>query len=137
MYNNDHHRKVLDIDQQYDAMRFTLNGEITERSFLELDWVVVWKGKDREPPGTPSGFRIKRGNGTAELRWGASQDNLMIAYYEVLRKEGDELKRITIATVPYLDVPDDKLDEGTYVIRAVDVAGNTSGCSATVDFRRP
>jgi hypothetical protein len=58
----------------------------------------------------------------------------MVAYYELLRQEGEEWKPVTVCTMTALDLPADRLAAGTYALRAVDVDEQRSAPSATVQL---
>ena len=129
MHSNDTHSRVLDPKQRYSAFGFTLNGDLKEDSMIELDWVVLWRGKDDQPPTAPTDVKAERRDGKLAMRWTASTDNVHVFHYELLRKDGEAWTRVTVATSATLDVPDAELPAGPYAVRAVDVAGNLSAAA--------
>jgi hypothetical protein len=135
MYNNDRHRKILSPDQQYTKLYVKLNGELKPNCFLELDWVVIWRGDDSEAPTAPGAPSVASNKqGTVTLKWKPSTDNLMVQHYEVLAKEGEDFKRVTLATAAWATLPATEFKAGTYAIRAVDVAGNKSKPSPSAEL---
>ena len=138
MYSNDTHLRANDPRQQYERFYFTLNGALRPDSFFELGWVVVWRGRDDEPPTAPQRLTVERKGGKVAFRWTASADNLVVRNYEIVRREGEALKPLTIATLDHLELPDADCPPGDYAVRAIDVAGNASAPSpaARVDGAR-
>ena len=134
MYSNDNHRRVIDPKQQYKGFYFTLNGDVKPDSFLELAWVIVWRGEDAQKPSPPKELALKREGDKARLSWSASKDNLKVRHYEVLRKEkdGEDWKALTIATGLSFEADAAGFPQGKYAVRAVDVAGNVSPVSNVV-----
>ncbi|HUT34277.1 MAG TPA: hypothetical protein VNE39_12400 [Planctomycetota bacterium] len=135
MYSNDTHLRVNDPRQQYERFYFTLNGDLRPDSFFELGWVIVWRGKDAEPPSAPARFTIEREGDNVLFRWTPSTDNLMVRYYELLRVEGGGLKPVTLATSNHLELAAAQCPPGDYAIRAIDVADNASPPSEKVERR--
>jgi hypothetical protein len=128
MHSNDTHRRVLDPKQQYERFYFTLNGAAKE-SWLELAWVIIWRGEDKEAPAPPGEPKASAADGKCRISWGLSQDNLMVRCYHLLRKDGEDWKRVTVATGLFVELPEKELPPGEYVIKAEDVAGNLSAPS--------
>jgi len=90
------------------------------------------RGTDRTPP-SASGKAAKSvatwgGRKGVELRWSPSQDNVIVAGYEVLR-DGKLLDRVNIGTFYFDAAADASLDRG-YEIVAVDGDGNRSAAVA-------
>lgn len=136
MHSNDSHTRVLNPDQQYQAFAFTLTGDLKDDSFLDLAWVVVWRGKDDQAPSVPQRLSVEILGGQATLAWQPSTDNLRVRNYELVRKDGDEWKPVTAATVPRVTMDSENLPNGTYAVRAYDVAGNISEPSDAVIVNR-
>jgi hypothetical protein len=134
MYSNDSHRRAPP-SQAYSGFSIRLNGELSADPFLELGYVVVWRGKDPRPPTVPSGFVIERQGDLIRLKWEPADDNLMVAYYELLRQEGDTWTPVTVCTMTSLTLPAGGLTAGNYAIRAVDVAEQRSAPCAPVPLR--
>lgn len=135
MYSNDTHLRVNDPRQQYERFYFTLNGDLRPDSFFELGWVIVWRGKDADPPTAPAQFTIERKGDNVLFRWAPSTDNLMVRYYELLRIESGSPKPITIAMSSHLELAAGQCPRGDYAVRAVDVADNLSAPSVRVSLR--
>ena len=136
MHSNDTHLRVNDPRQQYERFYFTLNGDLRPDSFFELGWVLVWRGRDAEPPSAPAQFTIEREGGNVLFRWAASTDNLMVRYYDLLRVESGGLKPMTVATTNRLALNTAQCPPGDYAVRAVDVADNASAPSTKAELRR-
>ncbi|MFC1583009.1 hypothetical protein ACFL4W_05680 [Planctomycetota bacterium] len=126
MYNNDRHAKILAPDQQYEKLYIKLNGELKADAFLEIDWVVIWKGDDNEAPTAPGAMQVKTEGDRTKVSWAASIDNLRVSHYEILEKAKDEWSVVTAAMSNWAVLPKDSLKAGEYAVRAVDVAGNRS-----------
>ena len=135
MYSNDSHRRAPP-SQQYSGFSIRLNrhGEVAKDPFLELGYVVVWRGKDTQPPTEPSGFKIERQGDVIRMRWEPAVDNLMVAYYELLRREGDGWTPVTVCTMTSLELPAGGLVAGSYAVRAVDVDEQRSAPCAAVQL---
>jgi hypothetical protein len=133
MYSNDSHRRAPP-SQQYSGFSIRLNshGEVAKDPFLELGYVVVWRGKDTQPPTAPSGLKIERQGDVIRMRWEPASDNLMVAYYELLRREGDGWTPVTVCTMTSLELPAGQLAAGSYAVRAVDVDEQRSAPCAAV-----
>ncbi|HYF48633.1 MAG TPA: hypothetical protein VEJ63_04475, partial [Planctomycetota bacterium] len=87
MHSNDNHLRVIDPKQQYERFYFTLT-EPKKDSVLQLAWVVVWRGEDKEPPSAPAMHLIHVEDGKVTIRWEPSSDNVMVRGYEVLQNGG-------------------------------------------------
>ena len=109
----------------------------TKESFLELGWVVLWRGKDVTPPMSPAKLSVRRDGANVTFAWPAATDNIMVRNYEILRKEGEKLEPVTISTMDRLTIPATKCPPGRYVVRAVDVAGNASVPSPAAELAEP
>ena len=131
MHSNDTHLRVLDPQQQYTHYYVSLNGDLKPDSFMELSWVIVWRGDDKRAPTPPAGFRIQTRDKKLLAVWTPSTDNLMVCCYELLRKENDAWKRVTTCTRNFLELPEALLPPAEYAVRAEDVAGNLSTRSAS------
>ena len=133
MYSNDSHRRAPP-SQQYRGFNIRLNrhGEVAKDPFLELGYVVVWRGKDIQPPSVPAGFKVERQGDLILMRWDPASDNLMVAYYELLRREGDAWTPVTVCTMTALELPVGGLAAGSYAVRAVDVDEQRSAPCAAV-----
>ncbi|PCJ60872.1 MAG: hypothetical protein COA79_07375 [Planctomycetota bacterium] len=131
MYSNDHHKRVIDMKQQYKEFRFTLNDKIEPTSFLELGWVIVWRGNDTEKPTTPNSVKFLKWDNKNILIWQSSSDNLLVSHYEVVRKEKEKWVTITTSTMCSIEVAKNAWKPGQYAVIAVDVAGNSSVVSET------
>jgi len=133
MYSNDSHRRAPP-SQQYSGFSIRLNshGEVSKDPFLELGYVVVWRGKDTQPPTAPSGLKIARQGDVIRMRWEPAVDNLMVAYYELLRREGEGWTPVTVCTMTSLELPAGGLAAGSYAVRAVDVDEQRSAPCAAV-----
>ena len=133
MYTNDGHRRISPTGQSYEGFRIHLNGKLPAKHWLEIGWVVIWRGRDSKPPTPPGEFKITpRHPKPSRLAWLGATDDIQVSHYEILRKAGDAWKPVTIATTNPLEA---KLPEGTYALRAVDVAGNLSQPSNSFDLR--
>lgn len=135
MHSNDNHSRVLNPDQQYLAFAFTLTGDIKDDSFLDLAWVVVWRGKDDQVPSVPQDFSVEILGGQVTLAWKPSTDNLHVRNYEVVSKDGETWKTVTTSTVPRVQLDAASLPKGDYGVRACDIAGNVSDLSRIVTLR--
>lgn len=131
MYSNDSHRRAPS-SQTYSGFGIRLNGDLPKDPFLELGYVVVWRGKDTQPPTEPAGFKIERQGERMLLQWNPAADNLMVAYYELLRRDGDTWTPVTVCTMTSLALPADRLAAGNYAVRAVDVDDQRSAPCAAV-----
>jgi hypothetical protein len=132
MFSNDSHSPAPPSQQyNYFSIRLNRHGEVSKNPFLELGYLVVWRGVS-EPPAAPSAFAAERQGEQVHLQWKPAEDDLMVAYYELLRQEGEEWKPVTVCTMTALDLPADRLAAGTYALRAVDVDEQRSAPSATV-----
>ncbi len=83
--------------------------------------------EDGSPPSVPGGLEAAAGDSGVQLSWAASTDNVAVAAYEV-RRDG-----VLVATVPVPGYSDTGLVNGTlytYLVRAVDAAGNASADAA-------
>ena len=136
MHSNDTHLRVNDPRQQYERFYFTLNGDLRPESFFELGWVIVWRGKDAEPPSAPARFTVGREGDNVLFRWAPSTDNLMVRYYELLHGDGGAMKPVTISTTNRLALNAARCPPGDYAVRAVDVADNVSAPSTMTELRR-
>ena len=136
MHSNDTHQRVLDPQQQYVRYYFSLNGNLKPESFIELAWVLVWRGEDRQAPTPPADFRIQTRDKQRLAVWAPSSDNLMVRCYELLRREKDKWERVTYCTRNHLEVPEAQLPPAEYAVRAEDVAGNLSALSQSVTLAR-
>ena len=95
--------------------------------------VVAPDFKDVQPPTVPEGFAASAAGGKVSFAWKPSTDNIMVRNYEILRREGELWKPAGISTLTSLTVPADQCPAGTYAIRAVDVGGNTSEPSKSIE----
>jgi hypothetical protein len=129
MYSNDSHTRAP-ATQSYNGFGLGLNGTAGKTPFLELGWVVLWRGKDTVAPSVPGGFLAASEGERVSFRWQAAQDNLMVAYYELLRREGGTWTVLTLSTMTTLALPAADLPAGDYAVRAVDVDDNRSAASA-------
>jgi hypothetical protein len=108
------------------GIRFSTK-ERRETVLLNLD-SAPGRGTDKTPPAAPA--RAARNTATwggrkgVELRWSPSQDNVIVAGYEVLR-DGKPLDRVNIGTF-YFDASAEASLERNYEIVAVDGDGNRS-----------
>ncbi|HET6430341.1 MAG TPA: hypothetical protein VFJ30_18145 [Phycisphaerae bacterium] len=132
MYSNDTHSKAIAPDQQYKGFRIYLNGPLPPKHFLELGWIVIWRGRDGTPPTAPAKLTAARADGKTTFRWTPATDDTMVRNYELLRRAGEGWDSVTISTMADLTAPSTDFPAGTYAIRAVDVAGNVSEPSAPV-----
>jgi len=127
MHSNDNHLRVIDLKQQYERFYFTLT-QPKKDSVLELAWIVVWRGEDKEPPSAPV-QQPMADDGKREMKWDASRDNLMVRGYQIFRNSGTtqkpDWKLVTFCTGTSCA----NLEDGEYDIRAVDLAGNVSAPS--------
>lgn len=131
MYSNDSHTRAP-ATQSYNGFGLGLNGTAGKTPFLELGWVVLWRGKDSVAPSVPGDFLAASEGERVSFRWQAAQDNLMVAYYELLRREGETWTVATLSTMTTLALPAAELPAGDYALRAVDVDDNRSAVSAVV-----
>ena len=133
MFSNDTHSRVLQLNQRYDRFRFILNGGVKAGARLELDWVVVWRGKDDQKPTTPKDMAVKVADGKATCTWSPSTDNVGVFYYRLLYKEkgGEDWKLLTVCTSNYFQTDAAGLPAGEFAVEAVDVADNVSERSQT------
>jgi glycerate dehydrogenase len=136
MYSNDSHRRAP-AEQHYTGFSIRLNGKTEKTAFLDLGWILVWRGTDKVAPSVPSGFRLGAEEGMMSFAWQPADDNLLVAYYEILRREGEGWTVVTLSTMTALRLPAAELPAGDYAVRAVDVAENRSAPSAALRLPRP
>ena len=132
MFSNDSHQRAP-ATQQYKGFSIRLNrhGEVVQDPWLELGYVVVWRGVS-EPPAAPSGFEVEQRGAEVAMRWKPAEDDLMVASYEIVRRDGDTWAPVTVSTMTALDLPAAQLPAGEYAVLAVDVDEQRSAPSATV-----
>jgi len=128
MYTNDGHRRIRPAGQSYEGFRIYLNGKLPAAHWLEIGWVVLWRGRDTRPPTRPSGLAT---DAKGRLSWSPSKDDVQVSHYELLGRDGKAWKPVTVATANPLAV---NPPPGTYALRAVDVAGNASERSDSIDI---
>lgn len=129
MYSNDSHRLITDPAQQYRQFYITLNGALEKDSFIELDWIVVWRGIDEARPSPPGNIRIESEPERRLVRWERSEDNLHVRFYDIQKKTPDGWQSVTISTGNWFAPEKKKLGAGIYAITAEDLAGNRSARS--------
>ena len=132
MYSNDTHNKAVALNQQYKGFRIYLNGRLQPGHFLELGWLVIWRGRDETPPSAPPKLTAARAAGRTTFRWSPATDDTMVRNYQLLRRADGKWQSVTISTMAELTGPSARFPAGAYAIRAVDVAGNVSKSSPTV-----
>ncbi len=85
---------------------------------------------DTTPPSVPGGLRVTgSASSTISLAWNASTDNVGVTGYEV-RRDGSTI--LTASSTSFTDVGLAANTTHSYVVRAVDGAGNRSAFSASV-----
>jgi chitodextrinase len=92
-------------------------------------------GGDTQPPTAPTGLTATSVTHAAvSLSWGASTDDTGVAHYAVAR---DGVDIATTATTSYTDTTVSPSTAYTYVVHAVDAAGNRSAASNQVSVTTP
>lgn len=116
-----------------EGIRFRPGSE-RETILLNLD-NAPGRGTDRVAPSTPAKVSKRQetwaGHTGTAVRWLPSQDNVLVAGYEVLR-DGKMLNRVSIGTF-YFDAADGSGLDHRYEIVAVDGDGNRSPKSAPAE----
>ncbi len=126
---------VWDIHSTYDTLvaggEFTQFGGRNQQGFAILPTLF---GPDPTPPTTPTNLAATPFATSVSLSWTGSTDNVALEGYQVLR-DGVVVGLATGTT--FTDSTAAGGSQYTYTVRALDVAGNTSGSSNSVTVNTP
>ncbi len=126
MFSNDNHRRILEPNQQYTGFNFTLNGDITEGTYFDLNWVIIWKGTDKEKPTLNGKCSMKRTPEGIEFSWEPGNDNIKVFYYKIFGEKNGERKSLTISTSCQTKITKENSDFDTFYLMAIDLQNNES-----------
>jgi hypothetical protein len=123
-------QRIVPLDQNYpDGLSLTAN----PRDGFRLDEVVVFRGRDTEPPSRVTGLKAQRAGEDVDLSWDKAKDNTLTAFYRVY--VGKDLLTETHRLTARLK--GSVIGERPITVVAVDLDGNASEPSEPVKAGKP